>query len=108
MFFVTFVVFSAGVERKTVGSRERLQKNKLRPWATERFCIAEKDRARFVERMEEVLDVYQEKYDEKRPLICLDEASRQVLSDVTPPLRNKLAIHHSRRQTQTKIALPDP
>jgi DDE superfamily endonuclease len=36
--------------------------------------------------MEEVLDVYQETYDEKRPLICMDEASRQILSDVTPPL----------------------
>jgi hypothetical protein len=29
--------------------------------------------------MEEVLDVYQEEYDEKRPLICMDEASRQLL-----------------------------
>lgn len=36
--------------------------------------------------MEEILDVYQETYDEKHPLICMDEASRQVLSDVTPPL----------------------
>jgi hypothetical protein len=36
--------------------------------------------------MEEVLDVYQEVFDEKRPLICMDEASRQVLEDLTPPL----------------------
>jgi len=39
--------------------------------------------------MEAVLDVYQGAYDEKRPLICMDEASRQVLSDVTPPLPMK-------------------
>lgn len=39
--------------------------------------------------MEEVLDVYQETFDEKRPLICMDEASRQVLEDVTPPLPMK-------------------
>jgi hypothetical protein len=39
--------------------------------------------------MEEVLDVYQETFDEQRPLICMDEASRQVLSDVTPPLAMK-------------------
>ncbi len=39
--------------------------------------------------MEEVLDVYQEEFDEKRPLICMDEASRQVLEDVTPPLPMK-------------------
>lgn len=36
--------------------------------------------------MEEVLDIYQESYSEKRPLICMDEASRQVLSDVLTSL----------------------
>jgi hypothetical protein len=36
--------------------------------------------------MEEVLDVYQETFDESHPLICMDEASRQVLEDLTPPL----------------------
>jgi hypothetical protein len=39
--------------------------------------------------MEEVLDVYQETYDEEHPLICMDEASRQVLEDLTPPLPMK-------------------
>jgi hypothetical protein len=39
--------------------------------------------------MEEVLDVYQEDFDDRRPLICMDEASRQVLDDVTPPLPMK-------------------
>lgn len=39
--------------------------------------------------MEEVLDVYQENFDDRRPLICMDEASRQVLDDVTPPLPMK-------------------
>jgi hypothetical protein len=36
--------------------------------------------------MEEVLDVYQETYDDKRVLICMDEASRQLLADAKPPL----------------------
>lgn len=39
--------------------------------------------------MEEVLDVYQAVYDERHPLICMDEASRQVLEDLTPPLPMK-------------------
>ncbi len=39
--------------------------------------------------METILDIYQEKYDAKHPLICMDEASRQVLSDLTPPLPMK-------------------
>ncbi len=36
--------------------------------------------------MEDVLDVYQRPLDEKRPLICLDEASKQLLSDARPSL----------------------
>lgn len=39
--------------------------------------------------MEVVLDVYQEDYDDKRPLVCMDEASRQLLDHVTPPLPMK-------------------
>ena len=65
------------------------EKNELQPWRTERFCIPEADRARFVARMEELLDVYQESYDSRSPLICMDEASRQMLSDETEPLPMK-------------------
>ena len=36
--------------------------------------------------MEDVLDVYQRPYDPVRPLICLDETSRQVLREVRAPL----------------------
>jgi hypothetical protein len=36
--------------------------------------------------MEDVLDVYHRPYDEKRPLICLDEASKQLIGEVVQPL----------------------
>jgi transposase len=36
--------------------------------------------------MEDVLDVYQRPYDPKRPLICLDEASKQLLAECREPL----------------------
>jgi hypothetical protein len=36
--------------------------------------------------MEEVLDVYQRPYDPKRPQVCLDEASKQLLGDVREPI----------------------
>jgi hypothetical protein len=62
------------------------KKNELKPWRSQRFCIPEADRARFVAKMEEVLDVYEEAYDETHPLICMDEASRQILSDLVEPL----------------------
>ena len=35
--------------------------------------------------MEDVLDVYTRPYDPKRPQVCLDETSRQLLADVIPP-----------------------
>lgn len=36
--------------------------------------------------MEDVLEVYQRPYDPKRPQVCLDEASRQLLDDLRPSL----------------------
>lgn len=46
--------------------------------------------------MEDVLSVYQRPQNEKRPLVCLDEASRQLLSEARPPL--PLAIGKPARQ----------
>ena len=39
--------------------------------------------------MEEVLDLYEEPYDPKRPTICFDEQPYQMLSDVRDPLPMK-------------------
>ena len=39
--------------------------------------------------MEDVLDVYQQAYDLRHPLICMDEASRQILADLVEPLLMK-------------------
>ncbi len=36
--------------------------------------------------MEGVLDVYTRPYDPRRPQVCLDETSRQLLGEITPPL----------------------
>jgi len=36
--------------------------------------------------MEDVLAVYTRPYDSQRPQVCLDETSRQLLAQVTPPL----------------------
>jgi transposase len=39
--------------------------------------------------MEEVLDLYEEPYDPKRPMICFDEQPYQMLSEVRDPLPMK-------------------
>ena len=46
--------------------------------------------------MEDVLDVYTRPRDPRRPQVCLDETSRQLLGDVTPPL--PLAPGHPARE----------
>lgn len=46
--------------------------------------------------MEKVLDIYHEQYDETHPLICMDEASKQVVSDVDPAL--PMSPGHPRRE----------
>jgi DDE superfamily endonuclease len=35
--------------------------------------------------MEDVLDVYRRPYDPKRPQVCLDELSKQLVADITEP-----------------------
>src|SRR5260370_42315020 len=36
--------------------------------------------------MEHLLEVYHRPYDEKRPLVCLDEASKQLIGETVQPL----------------------
>lgn len=36
--------------------------------------------------MEDVLEVYQRPYDEQHPVVCVDEATKQLVADVTPPV----------------------
>ena len=45
--------------------------------------------AEFVWRMEDVLDLYEEPYDPKRPMICFDEQPYRMLSEVRDPLPMK-------------------
>jgi len=39
--------------------------------------------------MEDVLDVYKQPYDPKHPQVCMDETSKQLLSDIQEPLPAK-------------------
>jgi transposase len=48
--------------------------------------IPPKENARFVWRMEEVLDLYEEPYDPLFPVVCFDERPCQLLSEVREPL----------------------
>ncbi len=52
--------------------------------------------ARFLEQMEHILNLYQQPYDPKRPKVCFDEKSTQLLADKRPPMA--LRPGRSRRQ----------
>jgi len=62
-----------------------LKANELKPWLKEQWCIPPEANAEFVAQMEDVLAVYERPYDARFPQICLDETSRQLLGEVTPP-----------------------
>jgi hypothetical protein len=50
------------------------------------WCIPPKQSAEFVYHMEDVLAVYQQPPDPQRPVVCLDETSRQLIGEVRNPL----------------------
>lgn len=45
--------------------------------------------AEFVAAMEDVLEVYQRPYDPKRPVVCLDETSKQLVGETRTPIPAK-------------------
>ena len=62
---------------------DREQLPTLKPWQKRQWCIPEVS-ADFVAHMEDVLDLYAERYDPVKPVVCFDETSTQLLADVRP------------------------
>lgn len=74
------------ISRETV--RRRLAENKLKPWQRKMWCIPAVD-AEFVERMEDVLELYAEQPDASRPVVSFDEKPYQLLGETRIPVRAK-------------------
>ncbi|MBL8168505.1 MAG: IS630 family transposase [Acidobacteria bacterium] len=75
---------SASLSHEAV--RQLSKKNKLKPWQKKQWCIPEVS-SEFVARMEDVLDLYHEPYDPKRPKVCFDEKSKQLIAETRSPIR---------------------
>src|ERR1700675_3961276 len=71
------------LSRETV--RRRLSENDLKPWRKDMWCIPKVD-AEYVARMEDVLDLYAEPPDPKRPVVCFDESPTQLIGEVRQPI----------------------
>jgi transposase len=65
--------------------RRRLAENGLKPWRKEMWCIPRVD-GEYVARMEDVLDLYAEAPDPKRPVVCFDESPVQLIGEVRQPI----------------------
>ena len=50
------------------------------------WCIPPQHSAAFVFHMEDVLEVYHRLHDRQRPVVCLDECSKQLIGEVRTPL----------------------
>jgi transposase len=51
--------------------------------------IPPKENAEFVAAMEDVLEVYRRPYDSQRPVVCLDEQSKQLVKETRPAILAK-------------------
>jgi transposase len=76
----------AELSRETV--RRRLAENDLKPWRKDMWCIPDVD-AEYVARMEDVLDLYAEDADPKRPVVCFDESPTQLIGEAREPIPAK-------------------
>jgi DDE superfamily endonuclease len=65
--------------------RRRLAENGLKPWRRDMWCIPQID-GEYVARMEDVLDLYGEAPDPKRPVVCFDESAVQLIGEVRQPI----------------------
>ena len=60
-----------------------LEEHDLKPWRQRSWCVPDLDEE-FIEKMEDVLQVYERKADPLKPLICLDEKPIQLIEDIRP------------------------
>lgn len=74
------------ISRETV--RLILQQHDLKPWQQKMWCIEEMT-PEYIERMEDILDLYEKELDPKRPVVCLDEKPVQLTSDARESLPMK-------------------
>ncbi len=72
------------VSHETV--RQALAADELKPWQEEEWCIPPEQNGEFVCHMEDVLEVYTLPEDPQHPLVCMDELSKQLVSETREPL----------------------
>jgi transposase len=57
-----------------------LQEHDLKPWQEKMWCIPQLD-AEYIERMEDILDIYERPYNREKPVVCVDEKPVALIAD---------------------------
>lgn len=73
------------ISKETI--RVILQEYDLKPWQQKMWCIPHLDEE-YIQRMEDILDIYEKEYDEKNPVICIDEKSIVLHEDKRAPIKS--------------------
>jgi hypothetical protein len=71
------------ISRETI--RRRLGENELKPWQRKMWCVPKVD-TEYVARMEDVLDLYMEPPDKRRPVVSFDETPTQLIGEARVPI----------------------
>src|SRR5271165_5957594 len=84
------VVAPAGGEGRRTRQRQHdradSKKNILKPHLNRQWVIPPEANAEFVAAMEDVLEVYSRPHDPERPIVCLDETSKQLIVETRAPV----------------------
>src|SRR5947208_2735122 len=75
----------AGRCRQHGDGAEGSEKNDIEPWIVATWCVPPKADAEYVWRMEDVIQTYLLPYDPRYPVVCFDEACKQLFGEVCPP-----------------------
>src|SRR5271170_1550952 len=70
-------------------NREGFKKNILKPHRQQQWVIPPDANPGFIAAMEDVLETYQKPRDPDRPLVCLDETSKQLIIETRAPIPAK-------------------
>lgn len=65
------------------------KKNELKPWKVKGWVIPPHQNSEFVANMENVLDLYKRPYDERFPVVCMDESPKQLIGEGKPGIPAK-------------------
>ena len=75
------------ISHTTIG--KVLKENSLKPHLVGEWCIPKEQSADFAACMEDVLEVYSRPYDERYPVVCMDEKPLQLLAHARKGYRKK-------------------